>query len=68
MLLVWTYRATTTAAEFRLWAEECFKWAGEASDKSVRESYSKMGELWLENAARAEGVSGVITPQEPKTA
>jgi hypothetical protein len=40
-----------TAAEYRQWAEECFKWARDASDEDVRESYSKMGQHWLECAS-----------------
>jgi hypothetical protein len=33
-------------------AEECFKWARDASDENVRESYTKMGQHWLECAER----------------
>ena len=59
--------AMATAAEYRQWAEECFKWARNASDEDVRQSYLKIGQLWLEHAARTEGVAGTITPQEPRT-
>ena len=45
--------AMATAAEYRQWAEECFKWARDASDEDVRESYTKMGQHWLECAERA---------------
>jgi hypothetical protein len=55
-----------TAAEYRQWAEECFKWARNASDEDVRQSYLKIDQLWLEHAARTEGVAGTITPQEPE--
>ena len=55
-----------TAADYRKWAEECFEWARQASDESVREQYAKMGEHWLEQAARAELRS--VTPPELKTA
>jgi hypothetical protein len=55
-----------TAADYRKWAEECFEWAREASNESVREQYSSLGRVWLECAARAEVQSGVITPPEPK--
>jgi hypothetical protein len=55
-----------TAADYRKWAEECFAWAREASDESVREQYASLGRVWLECAARAEVRSGVITPPEPK--
>jgi hypothetical protein len=43
-----------TAAEYRIMAEECFEWAREARDESVREHYAKLGQIWLECAARAE--------------
>ena len=57
-----------TAADYRKWAEECFEWAREASDKSVREQYASLGRVWLECAARAERRSGTITASEPKAA
>jgi hypothetical protein len=56
-----------TAADYRKWAEECFAWAREASDESVREQYASLGRVWLECAARAEVRSGVITPPETET-
>jgi hypothetical protein len=56
-----------TAADYRKWAEECFEWAREAQDESVREQYANLGRVWLEYAARAEILSGVITPPEPKS-
>ncbi len=58
-----------TVAEYRKWAEDCFEWAREASDEMVRESYIKMGQLWLEHAVRTELMSGMITTTpESKTA
>ena len=57
-----------TAADYRKWAEECFEWARQASDESVREQYAQIGQVWLEQAARAEPLTGLITPPEPKTA
>jgi hypothetical protein len=57
-----------TTADYRKWAEECFEWARAATDDSVREQYANLGRVWLERAARAELVSGVITSSEPKTA
>ena len=57
-----------TAADYRKLAEECFEWAHEASDESVREQYASLGWVWLECAAQAELRSGAITPSEPKTA
>jgi len=57
-----------TAAEYRKWAEECFKWAREASDESVREQYASLGRVWLERAALAELPTGMKVAQpEPKT-
>jgi hypothetical protein len=57
-----------TAAEYRKLAEECFEWAREARDQSVRQHYAKLGQIWLECAARAQLRSRVITSSEPKTA
>jgi hypothetical protein len=57
-----------TAAEYRKLAEECFEWAREARDESGREHYAKLGQIWLECAARAELRSRVITSPEPKRA
>ena len=57
-----------TAAEYQKLAEECFRWAREASDESVREQYASLGRVWLERAARAELPSGMnIAQPEPKT-
>jgi hypothetical protein len=53
-----------TAADYRKLAEECFEWAREASDESVREHYARLGRVWLECAARAELRSGPITPSK----
>ena len=57
-----------TAADYRKWAEECFEWARQASDESVREQYAQIGQVWLEQAARAELLSDMTTPPELKTA
>jgi len=56
-----------TTADYRKWAEECFEWARQASDESVREQYASLGQVWLEYVARDER-SGVITSSEPKVA
>jgi hypothetical protein len=61
-------KAMATAADYRKWAEECFEWARQASDESVREQYASLGRVWREYAARAELRSGAITPSEPKVA
>jgi len=60
--------AMATVADYRKWAEECFEWARQASDESVREQYASLGRVWREYAARAELRSGAITPSEPKVA
>jgi hypothetical protein len=52
------------AADYRKWAEECFEWAREARDESVREQYAKLGRIWLECAARADLRSDAIAPSE----
>ena len=57
-----------TAADYRKWAEECFEWAREARDETVRGHYAKLGQIWLECAARTQLQSGVITSPEPTTA
>jgi len=38
------------------WAEECFEWARQASDESVREQYASLGRVWLDCVARADSV------------
>ena len=60
--------AMATAADYRKWAEECFEWARQASDESVREQYASLGRVWLDYAARAELRSGAITSSDPKVA
>lgn len=54
-----------TAAHYRELAEECFQWAQEAHDVSVRQHYAKLCEIWLEFAARAEHRSAPIVLPEP---
>ena len=43
-------RVMATAAEYRNWAEDYFKWAREAPDANVRVASVKMAQLWLECA------------------
>lgn len=59
-----------TAADYRKWAEECFEWAREARDKTVREQYASLGRVWLERAERAKFAATTkdITQSEPNTA
>ena len=47
-------RVMATAAEYRNWAEDYFKWAREAPDANVRVAYVKMAQLWLECAYQIE--------------
>ena len=60
--------AMATVADYRKWAEECFEWARQASDESVREQYASLGRVWLDYAARAELRSRAITSSDPKVA
>jgi hypothetical protein len=55
-----------TAAYYRKLAEECFEWAHEARDVSVRQHYAKLCEIWLECAAAADLRAGVIRPSAPQ--
>jgi hypothetical protein len=57
-----------TAADYRKLAEECFEWAREARDASVREHYVKLGQIWLESATRTELRSRVTAPPQPTIA
>jgi hypothetical protein len=56
-----------SVADYRKWAEECFEWAREAHDESVREQYASLGQFWLECATRSERRAGMMTPSEPTT-
>jgi hypothetical protein len=51
-----------TAAEYRAWAEESLKWAGEATTANERDAYLKTAETWLQSALRSERLS-----KEPPT-
>ncbi len=57
-----------SAADYRKLAEECFEWAREARDVGVREHYAKLGQIWLEYAARTELRSGRIASPQPTIA
>ncbi len=54
-----------TAAHYRELAEECFQWANEARDVTVRQHYAKLCQIWLDCAVQAELRSRAITPPEP---
>jgi len=60
--------SVATTADYRKLAEECFEWAREASDESVREHYASLGRFWLECVVRSELRSGAIAPSEIKAA
>ena len=47
----------TAAAEYRAWAEESLKWAGEAKTANERDAYLKIAETWLQSALRSERLS-----------
>jgi hypothetical protein len=43
-----------TVADYRAWAEESLKWAGEATTANERDAFIKIAETWLECALRRE--------------
>jgi hypothetical protein len=45
-----------TAAEYRAMAEECFKWAREARDDEVRVPLLQLAQVWLDAAAKLDGL------------
>jgi len=45
-----------TAAEYRALAEECFQWARETHDRIVREGYLGLAQVWLNAAAKLDGL------------
>ena len=61
------HEAMATASHYRKLAEECFEWAHDARDVTVRQHYAKLCQIWLECAAQAELRSRVITSSKPKT-
>ena len=46
-----------TIAEYRAWAEESLKWAGEATTANERDAYIKIAEVWLQSALRSGPLS-----------
>jgi hypothetical protein len=54
-----------TAAEYRAMAEECFKWAREAHSAEVRLSLLKLAQVWLDIAAKLDGLPPPRTRQTP---
>jgi hypothetical protein len=52
------------AAEYRAMAEECFQWAGETHDPAVRAGYLGLAQVWLDAAAKLDGLPAKrITPE-----
>jgi hypothetical protein len=43
-----------TAAEYRMMAEECFKWAREAKTKENRVELRQLAQIWLDAASKLE--------------
>jgi hypothetical protein len=45
-----------TAIEYRAMAEECFQWARETHDRAVRAGYLGLAQVWLDAAAKLDGL------------
>ena len=45
-----------TAAEYRAMAEECFQWARGTHDRAVRAGYLGLAQVWLDAAAKLDGL------------
>ena len=45
-----------TAVEYRAMAEECFQWASETNDRNVRAGYLGLAQVWLDAAAKLDGL------------
>jgi hypothetical protein len=43
-----------TPVEYRALADDCFRWAREATMESTREAYIKFAQFWLEVAIQKE--------------
>jgi hypothetical protein len=52
-----------TVAEYRAWAEECLKWAGEAATPEERDAHIRSAEIWIQSALRTER----LAKQSPAT-
>src|SRR5262249_25515457 len=48
-----------TAVEYRAMAEECFQWARETHDRAVRAGYLGLAQVWLDAAARLDGLPAI---------
>ncbi len=47
-------------AEYRTWAEESLECARNAANESLRATYIKFAEIWLESALRAERLAALL--------
>jgi hypothetical protein len=47
-----------TAAEYRVMAEECCKWARKTYPDEAREIYLELARFWLDIASRLDGPGG----------
>ena len=57
-----------TAAEYRVMAEECFKWAREAQAEEVRVSLRQLAQVWLDAASKLDGLPPTPTRSAPDAA
>ncbi len=47
-----------TAAEYRVMADECFKWARNTYMDEARETYLQLAQFWLDVASKLDGPPG----------
>jgi hypothetical protein len=57
-----------TAAEYRVMAEECFKWAREAQAEEVRVSLLQLAQVWLDAASKLDGPPPIPRQSAPDAA
>jgi hypothetical protein len=57
-----------TTAEYRAMAEECFKWGREARTYEVSAYYLQLAQVWLDTAAKLDGLTLTRTPPAPDEA
>jgi hypothetical protein len=47
-----------TAAEYRLMADKCFKWARDTYTDEARETYLQLAQFWLDVGSKLDGPPG----------
>jgi hypothetical protein len=47
-----------TAAEYRVMADKCFKWARNTYMDEARETYLQLAQFWLDVASKLDGPPG----------